>query len=372
MSNNDEKGLAPARVVEGEIVSAEVFNRQVATWQGEGLNVLTPTVALSTIPRDHSIVVNRVAINPNPAAGEVYQNSLFTKQGEVALTKVGLEKIAQCAGISIDRTERVDSRTVDFVYSFKVYGHWLGFDGTRIDRVKTKSLDLRDGSNDTKGFTPNQIAQARVHGEAVCESKAINRLYRAYGVKQKYRQEELQRPFVVCKLKWNPDMSNPVVAAIVTQINMGATSLMFPHAIDLSTVNPLQLPEHARPASGPPIDDDDDDEEEDTTPRGRSMVTTPAATSQAAPAGLQDFNDSTPAEDEDQYESVRVESVGQDASQSNFYITLEDKRVLHTNDKGMARACNTAKKAGASLRVLIAKTGNGLELVEIGGANGGY
>jgi hypothetical protein len=256
------------RVVEGEIVDAPTFNAKVVEWQQQGFNVLTPAVSLSTIPRDHRIVVNKVVLNPNPAAGEVYQNDLFCKAGEVALSKTGLEKIAQCAGISIDDSKRVDTGTVPHVWSYRVAGHWIGFDGNRIDRVANKTIDFRDGSPDIKGFTANQIVQARRHGEAICESKALNRLYRQYGLKQKYTQRELtERPFIVLKLQWEPDMSNPIVAALVTQQRLGATNLMYPQALP-SAVDPATTPTHLLPPELRPAGPAQEERDEDDIPMG--------------------------------------------------------------------------------------------------------
>jgi hypothetical protein len=260
------------RVVEGEIVGdivdAQSFNAKVAHWRAQGYNVLTPSLALSSIPKDHVIAVSPVSINPDPNGGEVYQNDLFCKSGEVALSKVGLEKVAQSAGISITESRRVDSRTVEHVWSYEVRGHWLTFDGTRVDRIATKTIDFRDGSPDIKGFTPRQVEQARRHGEAICQSKATNRLYRQYGLRQKYTQRELvERPFIVMKLRWVPDESNPVIAAIVTQMRMGATALMYPQALpahvagfDPATAPQHMVPPELRPSTLQVIEDTADDD----------------------------------------------------------------------------------------------------------------
>lgn len=344
--------VAPAVVV-GEIVSADEFNTQIAQWRKDGFNVLTPAIALGTIPRDHKIVVSRVSIDPNPNNGEVYQNTLFTKQGEVAISKVGLEKMAQSAGISIDRIERVDSGTVPYLWSYRAYGWWLGFDGSRIDRTKVRTLDLRDGSDALKGFTANQIAQARIHGESVCESKAVNRLYRTYGIKQKYYQAELERPFIVCKLRWDPDMTNPMVAAIVTQVRMGATSLIFPQSmqIDLSTVNPLQLPESARPRTPPPPEDlkDETDRDEDDTidARERPFEDTPPPAEARKPTDP----------------GLKVTQISQKGA--DFYITVENGQKLHTLDRAVASACNKARIDGVAVVFDVETRAGVLEIVEI-------
>lgn len=350
-------------VVEGEIVTADEYNASISVWQKDGFNILTPAVALGTIPKDHRIVVSRVSIDPNPAHGEVYQNTLFTKNGEVAISKVGLEKLAQCAGINIERIERLDSGTVPFFWEYQAYGWWLGFDGTIIQRTKGRQLDLRDGSKALKGFTDNQIDQARIHGPAVCESKAINRLYRTYGIKQKYFQAELARPFIVCKMRYEPDMSNPLTNAIVNQLRMGATKLLFPMAIDVSMVDPLKLPEHARPRTAPPAADMTDEDDPEPAKRaapplaGQAFGEEPPAPAAAAPrdAAL-----------------LKVLSVTHDGA-GGFLVEVENGQKLHTADRAVALACETARKAGTALAFDVEKRPNGvLEIVELTAASSPY
>lgn len=353
--------LVKSRVVQGEIVTAEEYNSQVAAWRSEGFNVLTPAVALSTIPRDHKIAVNRVQISPNPTAGEVYTNPLFTGSGEVALAKVALEKIAQCAGISIDHINRVDSGTVPYVWTYRVAGHWISFDGTRIDRIATKTLDLRDGSVELKGFKPNQIEQARRHGESVCESKAINRLYRQYGLKQKYAAKELaDRPFIVLKLQWDPDMSNPIVAAIVTQLRAGATQLLYPYgmpgAVDPSTLPAHQVPPEMRPAGLPVHVEDDEDE----PPVNQTVPAGPAQPANAVPFDEEPDQPTTttPAEPTSHISGVF-------ASGGKFFLkTVEAPHlVIWTDDKSAAQAAVAAKKADTALLIETEKRGTETWLV---------
>lgn len=339
----DQTALAKAspRVIEGEIVDADGYNQQVVAWQKQGFAVLTPAAALSSIPKDHKVLVSQVRINPNPAFGEVYQNPMFTRDGEVALTKPGLEKIAQCAGIGIDEISRVDSGTVEHVWSYRVRGHWIGFDGTRIDRIATKTLDLRDGSPDLKGFTAKQIEQARRHGEAVCESKAINRLYRTYGLRQKYSQRELaDRPFIVLKLQWEPDMTNPIVAALVTQQKLGATGALYAPGLP-QAINPSELPAHQVPPEmrkGAPAQEVAD---EDERPVGAS--------------------NEVPFDDEDDSPELTVASVTQAGGSDDFFVTFEGGLKLHTSDRTIAKTCNDARKAGRKLRI----TREASELTEI-------
>lgn len=345
-----EQGLAK-RVVEGEIVDASAYNTQVASWQTSGFSVLTPAASLSSLPRDHKVLVQKVQINPDPAGGEVYTNPLFTRQGEVALSKSGLEKVAQAAGITIDDIVRVDSRTVPHLYTYRVTGHWLGFDGNLIARIAHKTLDLRDGSPDIKGFTANQIEQARRHGEAVCESKAINRMYRQYGLRQKYQQRELaERPFIVLKLQWEPDMTNPVVAAIVTQMKLGATTLLYPHGmpggIDPATLPSYQVPPSMRASLPKHVEDEEDDPPANQQPTGK----------------VTDFTDDETAAGETA--AVKVLHVGQNESKTDYYVTIEGGVILHSKDRIVAKTCAAAMKAGQPIAIDADGAG---EILEVGG-----
>lgn len=362
-SMQQDTGLQRRDAIVGEIVNAEAYNEHVASWQREGFAVLTPAIALSTIPRDHRIVVSRVQLNPDPAAGDVYQNPLFCGANEVALSKAGLEKIAQCAGVSIDDCERVDSRTVPFVWSYRVRGHWIAFDGQRIDRVATKTLDLRDGAADIKGFKPNQIDQARRHGEAVCESKAINRLYRQYGLKQKYTKAEIAaKPFIVLKLQWEPDMSNPVVAAMVTQLRSGATRLLYPQgmpgAVDPAGLPAHQVPPELRPASAPI-----EDPEDDVTPR---QVSSSAAMTPSAPATSSSPSSGAEAlPTEPRYVITSVQRHGKDGAARYFVRTDRTLDSLIEIGEELVAAAKAARDGAYAVELELERTPDGPRIVEI-------
>jgi hypothetical protein len=344
-------GLATTtRVVEGEIVTAESFNTRVAAWRAEGFNVLTPAISLSSIPAHHKIGVNRVLINPDPAAKEVYQDNLFARGNDVALTKVGLEKVAQCAGISLDEIKRLDSGHVPHFYEYRVYGHWFTFDGARVDRTASKVYDLTDGSLQTKGFSAARLDMARVHAQAGAESRAINRLYRQYGLRQTYTKDELLRPFIVLKLMFDPDLSNPLIAAIWMQIKMGADKLMFPNMppIEIGNINPLQLPLSARPA-GEPQDVDAPAPGVVVHGAGELFEGDPAATGRPAPPLPE--------------KALLVVSVTHDGA-GGFNVAVENGKTLHTTERPIAQGCLDAQKAGTRLLFDIETRAGLLEIVE--------
>lgn len=353
-----QQGLVKAHVVEGEIVDAESYNTRVAGWVAQGFNVLTPAMSLSSLPRDHSVTINRVRLDPNPAVGHVYQNPLFCKENEVAPSKTGLELLAQCAGIVLDESVRTDSHSVEHVWSYRVKGHWIGFDGTRIDRIANKTLDLRDGQPDIKGFTQNQVVQTRRHGEAICETKAINRLYRMYGIKQKFDKRELDREFIVLKLKWNADMTNPIVAALVTQQRLGVTNFQFPlgpalpalpAGIDPSTLPLHQVPPEMRPASIPRNVDED-----------------PAVNDEPP---LEEFRPTNPVTPPTRPQVFTVAGVfKQGGKYLVSFVETRDEKFTVTEEK-LLRAAYDARAAG--VKVIIERNAQG-DITSITEAEGGY
>lgn len=211
------------------ITTVADYERNVRRWQEDHAHILSPAISFSGLPAQHELMASMVKLNPDPSAGDVYQDNLFIKGQDVAIAKIGLSKIAQCAGISID-TERTDTRTVPHYWEVKATATWIGFDGTPQRCQATVEYDLRDGSPRLKGFTANQIEQARKHGMAGAETRAINRAIRQFGIRQKYTKQELEKPFVVLRVRFVPDMSDPVTRAAVVQQKLAGTSALYPHA----------------------------------------------------------------------------------------------------------------------------------------------
>jgi hypothetical protein len=161
----------------------------------------------------------QVRINPDVTAGEVYQDRLFCKEGEVALTKLALSKIAAVAGMSID-TYRTDPRTIPNLWEVKATARFMGIDGTLQALAATEELDLRDGTARAERVMGSNRSTAalqavRAKGLRNCETRAINAAVRAFGIKQKYTIAELQKPFVVLRVVFQPDLSDPEVRRMV-------------------------------------------------------------------------------------------------------------------------------------------------------------
>jgi hypothetical protein len=213
------------------ITTPEEYRGALLRWQEHQFNILTPFTNISGLAAQHGIITSLIQINPDKAGGEVYDGLPFLKGGEVSLAKVGLRKLAECAGIST-RTERTDDRRIPFYWEFKAIASYRGIDGAIVTREATKEWDLRDGSAQMKGWTPNQVEEGRKHGLRNCEARAINAAIRecGCGVKQKYTRAELAKPFVVCRVMFQPDMSDPEIKKLVTQAALGGTTALYPHS----------------------------------------------------------------------------------------------------------------------------------------------
>lgn len=227
-----EQGLEKAAPKTPAIISTpEEYRGALLRWQESHFNILTPFTNISALAPQHGILTSLVQVNPDKAAGEVYDGLPFLKGGEVSLAKVGLRKLAECAGIST-QTERTDDRRIQHYWEFKAIASYRSIDGAIVTRQATKEWDLRDGSPQMKGWTQNQIEEGRKHGLRNCEARAINAAIRecGCGIKQKYTREELKKPFVICRVMFQPDMSDPEIKRMVTAAALGGTTSLYPQA----------------------------------------------------------------------------------------------------------------------------------------------
>ena len=208
------------------ITQASEYLDALARWNRAGFHVLTPFTNLSGLADRHALIASMVTINTDPDAGEVYDGLPFLKAGEVAIAKLGLRKIAECGAISTT-TLRTDPLTIAGYWEFKAQARYRSIDGSTVTREATAEWDLRDGSARLKGWKPNQIEEGRKNGARGCETRAINAAIREFGIKQKYTRLELRKPFVVLRVAYQPDMSDPLTRQIVTEAAIAGTGALY-------------------------------------------------------------------------------------------------------------------------------------------------
>lgn len=250
------------------ITTPAEYTAAMQRWAGR-FHVMAPFVNITGLAVDHGILAVQALIDADTrkeGANEVYDGLPFLdkEKGEVALAKRGLRKIAECAGISVT-TDRTDPRTIPHYWEVKARAVYKGVDGAPVQREASAEWDLRDGSPRLKGFTARQIEEARKHGLRNAETRAINAAIRecGCGLKQKYTKAELAKPFLMLRVAYQPDRSDPEVRRILTQAHVAGTMALF---------------QGARPAlAAAPIDD-----EPTTEPRVVGSSTTAAAPAAAA------------------------------------------------------------------------------------------
>lgn len=225
---DNSKALERVKVLEPEVITTPTaFASAIAKWSPATCNLLTPFAKISGIAPHHSIFTAVVAIDPNPAAGEVYDGLPFLKKDEVALAKNGLRRIAEGLGISTELEHLAIRR---HYWLIKARAKYKGVDGQTIVREATCEWDLWSGSPRLKGWTPAQVEEARKHGLRACETRAINAAIRecGCGVKQAYRRAELELPFVTVRVSFQPDYSDAGTRAAMLDAHLGATRALYP------------------------------------------------------------------------------------------------------------------------------------------------
>lgn len=321
---NQGPGTAVTTVVAREDASSAVirspreFESQVKLWQQDRCHVLTPFANFQSMPAHYGLVPALVHINPNEAAGDVYVDRQFCKDGEVAIAKLGLSKLAMAAGMSI-RTERTDNRQIANLWEVRATVRFVGIDGTPQTLDATEECDLRDGTgraDKALGRDKNQssLMAARSKGLRLCEAKAINAAIRQFGVRQKYTKAELAKPFAVVRVVFLPDMADPLQRQMVTERAMGGSATIWGASVPALSAAATE-PEH--------------------------LDTIGAVDGPAAPAaGAQP---KAP-------EGRLVLAVEHDQEAARFDVTLEGGEILTTDSAGVARDFTRAKAAGARVK----------------------
>lgn len=344
------------------ITTPDEFRDYLEVKRNERWHLLSPATDFGSLPQQWALVPTVVKLDPNPeTAKDVYRDALFCKGDEVALSAVSLRKIANAGG-SIIRTIRLDDGRIPYLWSYKAVIRYRSFvDALWKEAEGESTYDLRDGSpriskmiaaaKRNNRTADAQIEGARMHGQAGCESRAINRAIRgAFSLKQVYTREELAKPFVAFNLVFQPDMNDPQQKAAVLQNALGGTDVLYG-----GTPTPAPALQAA-----PPISHASDDAIDGETVREDRVRSGPAQTA--------DASNEVPFEDDEPDTRVLVSSVSKNKDSEDYFITTDVGR-LHTSDRGVAAACNDARKAGTRLKVELGKKdGDVTEIVEVLGA----
>lgn len=206
-----------------------------------GMNVLLPTTHIEKVSEFHAPVLDYVQLSPEPKDGDVYYHA---EMKLFAPTKQGLMKLSGCAGIIWDpeRTTRIDNRADRNYIAYQAVGGVKKADGTVIWIKQEYDMDfevieeeLREQyqkkARDNKQLTTEKaradyvnycvkrdMLKKRKFKVRLCEAGAMNRVVRALlGLKAGYTRRELEKPFVVARIVFRPDYSDPKIRELMIQ-----------------------------------------------------------------------------------------------------------------------------------------------------------
>lgn len=249
MSDNDDLNEV--------ITNPNELTGRIAQWRAKGFHVLSPAIKFTSFAEHFGASIAALIISTDESAGECYYDQAAMKQDERAISRVGLDKIAQLAGLSwLPSSRRTDPRTLQNLWEYHVDAAYVSYDGTPQMISGTSEVDLRDGSAQIGEWTPakwrellernrtaaekdrvwaingwseKRVMSARRFGLRMAESKAKNAAVRTLGLKGKYSLDELSRPFIVIRFQYIPDMSDDVTRRMVTEASMRGVSSLFAH-----------------------------------------------------------------------------------------------------------------------------------------------
>jgi len=217
MENNN----ATAEAVPG---TPQELRRELSRYKDRAhiLSVLGQTT-IDRFPFGLQPSIRTVQINPDPNGKEVYEP--LDRKGMLRLTNIGLEKLAQAAGIQHVRSVRIDDRQDPFLCEYQVEVKMLDMDGSWRTVIASRTSDLREGSAETAALK-NGIHRARQNIAAICESKARNRCMRPIlGVQAEYPAQELNKPFIVVRMV--PDTRDQDVKRMLLASQLGLEKYLF-------------------------------------------------------------------------------------------------------------------------------------------------
>lgn len=277
----------------------------LAQYDPNQVNLLVPTQHLQQVSPWHAVRVQEVRIDPNPERGDVFkvgsrpkgQNSRGQTEWEelYAPAKPALMRVASAAGIVWNwRESGPESVSRDYVL-YKAVGAVRLPDGTWQPIVARKEIDLLVIEEETReanlkkgrelaagdakakqrlgGLSPEQWAEQQTRSAMIqwrknklmrAETGAMLRVIRAaLGMRSQYTREELQKPFVVPRIDFSPDYSDPEVRRALIEHGAQAMGALFgASAPQPAIAAPMSGPQAAL---APPIEPDPGDDDEPWT-----------------------------------------------------------------------------------------------------------
>jgi hypothetical protein len=212
-----------------------------------GYNVLLPSSSIQQVSEFHELTLEEVRLELQQDAYPQDHEDEPDKAHKWALNKVGLMKLSHCAGISWNWSETRSLKLDRDYVCFQAVGALQRSDGRWIPFKATYELDLEIVEEELRqlytskarhlkiGRGPNErpanekekadyiersvkreLLRKRKHKLRLAETGAMLAVVRGLlAIKATYNREELGKPFVVPRIVFRPDMSDPEIRRAV-------------------------------------------------------------------------------------------------------------------------------------------------------------
>jgi hypothetical protein len=246
--------------MEKAVKTLEKLQLELEEYRKQGAyNVLVPTLTIQEISPLHKPVLEIVRINPDPKGGEVYE--IVQGSGDFSMRAVALQKIGYAAGLiwNAKGCGRTDDGSDPDIISYRAEAAVRKEDGTYMPLNAEYMVDLKIIEQETREsyekkshalmtdkkrvgekFTEEDrksyveksvkrdMLQKRKFRLQLAQTGAMDRVIRKIlGLKGTYKRVELEKPFVVPKIAFSPDVNDPKVRELLLRQGMDATSALF-------------------------------------------------------------------------------------------------------------------------------------------------
>ena len=235
---------------------------QLMQFDQNEVNMLVPTTSLQQVSPWHAARVSMVQADPDPESGDVYKVGGKKVNGKwvdvFSPAKPLLMRVAAAAGIVWNWRESGPMAAEKSYVCYKAVGALRLPDGTWQPFMATKEIDLDVIEEETydsniekaegyaadpkkrnylKGLSPEEWSKRQTRSNMIqwrknklmrAETGAMLRVIKAaLAMKSQYTKEELQKPFIVPRIDFSPDYSDPEVRQMLLQNGAAAMAGLF-------------------------------------------------------------------------------------------------------------------------------------------------
>lgn len=225
MADGTGTALATApEEVAGVHHAIETVNGHLKTLE-QRAHLVAPATRVGSLPPGCGVALAVVRVSPSEC---------FKINGKLVLPRNALDRIGAAAGVSWDpaASGRTDDGSRLYVWSYRAVGHYRQYDGSLVTIQNEYEFDVSDGSpRAQEAKDARDLRTMRKFGLGRAVTGARLRALADIGIRRAYEQGELERPFVVAKVHFDGQTSDPeerrIFAATTAAAMLGGTQSLY-------------------------------------------------------------------------------------------------------------------------------------------------